>query len=80
MKVWLSLALRRDIVLRSIKVGLLVGTILVLINYFDKFSGSQFNRIDILKILLTYTVPYCVSTYASVSSIITSRKGHSSLS
>jgi hypothetical protein len=67
---WLSIATRRDIIVSSLKVCAVVGTILVLINYFDRFQAGTLVHIDYFKILLTYCVPYCVSTYASVSVVI----------
>ena len=66
MKQWLAIALRRDIVHRSLKVGSIVGTILTLINYGDVFLGGMATAAMLWKIPLTYCVPYCVSTYASV--------------
>lgn len=70
MKRWLSIAARRDIVTSSLKVCVVVGTILVLINYFDHILAGTLSDIDYFKIMLTYCVPYCVSTYASVSVVI----------
>lgn len=67
MKRWISLALRRDIALNSLKVCLVVGTVLVLINYFDRLFSGALAGIDYLKMLLMYLVPYCVSTYGAVS-------------
>ena len=67
MKRWISLALRRDIALNSLKVCLVVGTVLVLINYFDRLFSGTLAGIDYLKMLLMYCVPYCVSTYGAVS-------------
>lgn len=61
------LAVRRDIALNSLKVCLLVGTVLVSINYFDRLFGGGLSGVDYLKILLMYCVPYCVSTYGAVS-------------
>ena len=50
---------------RSCIVALIVGTILNLINQGDAvFTGAT---IDVSKLLLTYLVPYCVSTYGAVS-------------
>jgi hypothetical protein len=50
---------------RSCIVALIVGTILNLINQGDAvFTGAA---IDLTKLLLTYLVPYCVSTYGAVS-------------
>ena len=70
MKRWISLAMRRDIVLNSLKVCLVVGTVLVLINYFDRLFSGELAGIDYCKMLLMYCVPYCVSTYGSVSIVI----------
>lgn len=55
---------------RSIKVGLLVGTILVLINYTDGIIAAELTTTDYLKMVLTYFVPYCVSTYATVRALL----------
>lgn len=70
MVVWLKLALRPDIVRRSRKVALLVGTILVLINYGDRLLAGDVRLGDGVKMVLTYCVPYCVSTYAAVSAVL----------
>lgn len=55
---------------RSIKVGLLVGTILVLINYTDGIIAAELTTTDYFKMVLTYFVPYCVSTYATVRALL----------
>ena len=70
MKRWIAVALRRDIVINSLKVCALVGTILISINYFDRIRAGNLSMIDYFKMLLMYCVPYCVSTYGSVSVII----------
>jgi hypothetical protein len=50
---------------RSFVVALIVGTILNVINQGDRLlSGGD---IDVVKMLLTYAVPYCVATYGAVS-------------
>jgi len=71
MKEWLRIAMRRDIVLRGLKVGALVGTILVAINQGDMILTGQLDASAAWKIPLTYLVPYCVATYGSVSAIRT---------
>lgn len=63
----LAIALRKSTVRRSAKVALLVGTILLLINQGDRIFGGL--APDWIKMILTYCVPYCVSTYASVSAV-----------
>lgn len=67
--VWLRLALRGDIVRRSLRVAAVVGSLLVAINYADRLLAGSVNGFDILKMTLTYCVPYCVSTYASVAAV-----------
>ncbi len=50
---------------RSLIVALVVGTVLNLINQGDAlFAGGP---IDWTKLVLTFAVPYCVSTYGAVS-------------
>jgi len=50
---------------RATRLALVVGPILVLINQGDTiFSGTQ---PDWLKVVLTFVVPYCVSTWTSVA-------------
>jgi hypothetical protein len=50
---------------RSLWVALIVGTVLNLINQGDLFLSGQ--GLDFTKLLLTYMVPYMVSTYGAVS-------------
>ncbi len=71
MKRWLHTAMSRDVAFRALRVSILVGTILIAINYTDRLIGSQCTQIDYLKMGLTYVVPYCVSTHASVSILLT---------
>lgn len=69
MNSWIKIALRKDVVLRGLKVGGIVGTILVAINQGDLLMAANMSAEALWKIPLTYCVPYCVSTYASVSAI-----------
>jgi hypothetical protein len=58
-------AVSEGVPMRSLVVALIVGTILNLINQGDAvFAGAP---IDATKLLLTYLVPYFVSTYGAVS-------------
>jgi hypothetical protein len=50
-------------------VALIVGTILVAVNYTDRWLDGSLGQIDYVKMLLTYLVPYCVSTWVSVSTL-----------
>jgi hypothetical protein len=58
-------ALSEGVPQRSLWVALIVGTILNLINQGDRLLFGQ--HLDLAKLLLTYLVPYCVSTYGAVS-------------
>lgn len=49
----------------AIKVALVVGTILNLINSYDAIFQKELSLKLISKILLTYTVPFLVSVYSS---------------
>ena len=50
---------------RSLVIALIVGTILNLINQGDALFGAA--NLSMIKIVLTYAVPYCVATYGAVS-------------
>ena len=51
--------------LDALIMGLVVGTILSVINHGDVILAGE--KPDFLKIGLTYLVPYCVATYGSVT-------------
>ncbi len=69
MSEWLATACRADVVRRSLRVALVVGTLLVLINHGDRIAAGTVSGLDWLKMGLTYLVPYSVSTWASVSAV-----------
>lgn len=61
-------ALERHTVISSVKAAMFVGTILALINYGDRiFLTYDMRALDWIKIVITYAVPYCVSTYGAVT-------------
>lgn len=51
--------------IRSIKVALVVGTILNLINNYNVIIQWDFNFTSGSKVLFTYTVPFLVSFYSA---------------
>ena len=63
-RIWLY-AVSDGVPKRSFVIALIVGTILNLINQGDAVLAGM--PLDIVKLLLTYLVPYCVSTYGAVS-------------
>ena len=69
-KNWLYAARSPDIVRRSTKVSLIVGTILVAINQGDVLLSGAFDTELLWKIPMTYCVPYAVSTYAAIDALL----------
>lgn len=59
---------------RSVKVAVIVGTILMLINHGDAIFAGNIDIVRVSKIMLTYLVPFCVSTQASVSATLATKK------
>ena len=55
----------RTTFIRAIKVSAIVGTILILINQGDLIASGA--APPLWKVLLTYTVPYAVSSWSSVA-------------
>lgn len=61
-----KLSMAHKVVLRALKVAIVVGVVLNLINQFEPIKNMHFSDINGLKFLLTFMVPYMVSTYSSV--------------
>ena len=49
----------------AIKIALIVGTILNIINSYEAICNNLWTGKLIFKVLLTYCVPFCVSLYSS---------------
>jgi hypothetical protein len=54
---------------RAIKIALIVGTLLCIINYGDKIISNTMITSDWFKMLLTYFVPYGVSLYSAITTL-----------
>ena len=67
---WFAVAVQPEVVSRSFKVSLIVGTILIVINQGNLLLGGFLSPDLYWKIPLTYCVPYAVSTYAAVDAIL----------
>ena len=65
----LQVATRMDVVSRAIKIALIVGCILAAINHGDRILLQEMRYFDWIKVVLTFGVPYCVSTISSVLAI-----------
>jgi hypothetical protein len=66
---WLKLCFSKSVVRRACTTALIVGAILVAINYGDIILRGQITLSQALRMALTFCVPYCVSTFSSVSAI-----------
>ncbi|HAN67350.1 MAG TPA: hypothetical protein DD808_06870 [Halieaceae bacterium] len=63
-------------VVRALKVAALVGTLLALINHGDSLLAGSLSGEALVKVLLTYLVPYGVSVWSAVSALQASRDSH----
>ena len=64
-----AIASRRDVVIRALKTAAFVGVILIGINHGDALLAGSIDTTRLAKMLLTFAVPYCVSTWSSVGAI-----------
>jgi len=64
-----EVATSKSVMLRAARVALVVGTILAFINHGDRLITMTFEFDTIWRVLLTFSVPYCVSTYSSVLAV-----------
>ena len=69
MKTWLAIAFEASVRKRTFKVAMLVGSILAVINHGDALLSGDASATVWIKIVLTFVVPYCVATFASVQAI-----------
>jgi|SoiMethySBSTD1v2_1073268.scaffolds.fasta_scaffold85918_2 hypothetical protein len=65
MKKFLYYWFQRRTVLRAVKVAAIVGPLLTVINQYDTLLNGDYSPRVILKIVLTFLVPYCVSSFSS---------------
>ncbi len=66
---FLTLATSSGVVVRALKVALVVGTILALINHADAVAAGTFSGKNLIQVVLTYLVPYGVATYSAVNAL-----------
>ena len=64
-----EIAFSRIVAIRAVNVSLVVGTLLAVINHSDKILNLSLSTQDWLKVVLTYIVPYAVSTWSSVAAM-----------
>ncbi|GFE66170.1 nitrate/nitrite transporter NrtS [Litoreibacter roseus] len=69
------LVTRRTVVRRALIMALIVGHVLAAINHGDRILSGTMSPGDWGKVLLTFLVPYTVSTISSVLAISEQRHG-----
>lgn len=71
---WFRLCCEGHVIRRGLKYSLVVGTILIAINYGDVILDGELRASHYLKMLLTVTVPFVVSVLSSVGAIRRAQK------
>lgn len=66
---WIAIATRPSVVRRGLMYAVIVGAILIAINHGDALLRGEYSVGRLLKMALTVTVPYVVSTLSSVGAI-----------
>lgn len=64
---WWRYVLFRPVCIRSLKIAVVVGTVLVAINFGDRLLHGTMPIGDWIKAALNYVVPYCVATYVGAN-------------
>lgn len=54
---------------RAAKIAMVVGIVIALINYGDLILSGAMGGKEWIKVVVTFLVPYCVSTYSSVMAV-----------
>ncbi len=66
-KIFCEIMISRSVVMRALKVSFIVGSLLNLINQGETLLSLDLAHLNLVKFLLTYVVPYSVTTYTAVS-------------
>ncbi len=70
---FLACFFQRITILKSIKVSLVVGPVLVLVNHFEILFGAALSLKLAIKLFLCFLVPFCVSGYSSATAMMNCR-------
>jgi hypothetical protein len=74
MSEWLRLATRPSVRHRALGYALVVGTVLIVINHGDAIVRGDVSVARLLRMMLTVTVPYVVSTASAVGALRDARR------
>ncbi len=67
LKIYFVVMCDTKLLLKSMKIALVVGTILNIVNQGDYIFKMEYEYINYLKLIFTYCVPFIVSTYTAIS-------------
>ena len=65
----IEIVTRTDVLIRALKMASIVGIVLAIINHGDHILLGTMTATNWIKILITFCVPFCVSTISSVLAI-----------
>jgi len=51
---------------RALRVSMLIGTLLTVINHYDDWAGGGTSNVNLFQIGLTYVIPFLVSTHGQL--------------
>jgi len=61
---------------KAVKISILVGTLLNIINQGDFILQMEFEKLNYFKLILTYFVPFLVSAYTAININMRLKVGH----
>ena len=65
----IEIVTRTDVLIRALKMASIVGIVLAIINHGDHILLGTMTATNWIKVLITFSVPFCVSTISSVLAI-----------
>jgi TM2 domain-containing membrane protein YozV len=69
MQYLMNTVMNKKNILTALLVAIIIGSLLNAINSYDVFIEGKFSAKNIIKIMLTYLTPFCVSLYSSVKAV-----------
>jgi len=66
-KIYCTIAISKPVVQRALKVSLIVGSALNLINQGDVLINLDIANLSLIKFFFTYLIPYSVTTYTATA-------------
>jgi hypothetical protein len=67
MRAFLAAATRREVLSRSAKIALFVGTVLAFVNHGDTLISGTVTGREVVQIVVSYFVPFCVATWSAAA-------------